>query len=213
MKADGTYTYQESFNGNMARCDKEIEAGFKSEAARQRAYSENRNAFEIVVDEIRDMILANGVDGLPQAHHDLYWFSADVRNWAKNEHRYLTIIGEGCSELCEVATQLAEKAKLIKAMPVNAPAPKADTVEAKAEVQVLKSITKMMEERSEKYNRCLRLDEVFGTMGITANVHMVHGHKGTVFPRAFFYVLGVITPLSTIIAAMEESKRRELTNC
>jgi len=199
------------FETYLTRADAEYQAGFKSKASRDRACSYLNYALELVVAEITGAILDRPYgerdNGTPL--HTLYWELTCVycHNFTKKSAQAISILGDEAAEWVALGEQCVAlyttyKAAEIKVVP---PSP-AKAVEEK----IQKTIKQMMEERKEKFNRCLRLDTIFGTMGVTANVHLVFGHKGTVYVRAFYYVLGVLTPLNTIIAAMQESERRKL---
>ena len=56
----------------------------------------------------------------------------------------------------------------------------------------------------------MKLTEYFGKMDVYANVHIVHGHKGTIFVRAFYYMFGKMTPLNVIIAIHERHRNENM---
>lgn len=199
------------FESYLTRADSEYQAGFKSKASKDRACSYVNHALGIVVTEITDAILEQpyGERGNGTPLHTLYWDLTDVacRNFIKKSAQVLPLLGERAAEWMALGEQCVAlyttyKNALINEVPVS------PVKEIEAKVQ--RTIKQMMEERNEKFNRCLRLETVFGTMGVTANVHLVFGHKGTVYVRAFYYVMGVLTPLNTIIAAMQEADRQKL---
>lgn len=204
------------FNDYMAKAQACLDAGFMSKAAQKRSMDYASSAAELIGNEIQSLILTHWsrdeLYGPETGIVDLYYHQTRAHNWAKAAKMAHQLMSGrvDVSPLLALGDQAAALYALAKATEIKAPVRKADTVEAKAEAAVQKSIMAMLEERRAKYDRCLRLDELFGTMGITANVHVVHGHKGTVFLRAFYYSLGVLTPLGVIIAAMDEAKRREL---
>lgn len=199
------------FESYLTRADSEYQAGFKSKAAKDRACSYVNYALEIVVGEITNAILAHSQEerqsGSPL--HNLYWDLCGVScfNFTKRSSQVLPLLGERATEWMALGEQCVAlyttyKNALINEVPVS-PVKEIET-------KVQRTIKEMMEERNEKFNRCLRLETIFGTMGVTANVHLVFGHKGTVYVRAFYYVMGVLTPLNTIIAAMQEADRQKL---
>ncbi|ARK07956.1 hypothetical protein phiA829_136 [Aeromonas phage phiA8-29] len=199
------------FESYLTRADSEYRAGFKSKAAKDRACSYVNYALEIVVNQITDAILEQPYgerdNGTPL--HTLYWNLTDVscRNFIKKSSQVLPLLGERATEWLALGEQCVAlyttyKNALINEVPVSPV--------KEIEVKVQRTIKEMMEERNEKFNRCLHLETIFGTMGVTANVHLVFGHKGTVYVRAFYYVMGVLTPLNTIIAAMQEADRQKL---
>lgn len=81
---------------------------------------------------------------------------------------------------------------------------------------VRKSISDLMALRKEQFvtgmDITARLNEYHGCTNskaffvpVTATAHYVHGHKGTVFLRTFYYLGGRLTPLNTIIAIIEQT--------
>lgn len=199
------------FESYLTRADSEYQAGFKSKAAKDRACSYLNYALEMVVTEITDTILeqpyAERDNGTPL--HTLYWNLTDVacRNFIKKSAQVLPLLGDRAAEWMSLGEQCVALYTTYKSAPINE-VPVSPTKEIESKIQ--KTIKQMMEDRKEKFNRCLRLESVFGKMGVTANVHLVFGHKGTVYVRAFYYVMGVLTPLNTIIAAMQEADRQKL---
>lgn len=199
------------FENYLTRADAEYQAGFKSKAAKDRACSYVNYALEMVVCQITDAILEQPYgerdNGTPL--HTLYWILTDVacRNFIKKSAQVLPLLGDRATEWMVLGEQCVAlyttyKNALINEVPVSPV--------KEIEIKVQKTIKQMMDDRNEKFNRCLRLESLFGTMGVTANVHLVFGHKGTVYVRAFYYVMGVLTPLNTIIAAMQEADRQKL---
>lgn len=201
------------FETYISRAEAEYQAGFKSKAAQDRACSHLNSALELVVAEITGAILDRPHEEREgdTPLHNLYWDLCGVycRNFVKKSAQVIPLLGEMASEWVALGEQCvalyttykAAEIKVVPASPVKA-----------VEEKIQKTIKQMMEDREEKFNRCLKLESLFGTMGVTANVHLVFGHKGTVYVRAFYYVMGVLTPLHLIIAAMEESARNKLTN-
>lgn len=200
------------FETYLQKAEAEFNANFKSKAAQKRACSYVNCALELVVEEITSAILEYSYserdNGTPL--HDLYWELTCVscHNFTKKSKNVVSLLGERAEEwmsLGEQCVALYTTYKNAEIQPVVV-----DTEQKQIEQHVQKTIMQTMEQRREKFNRCLRLETLFGTMGVTANVHLVFGHKGTVYVRAFYYVLGVLTPLNTIIAAMQEADRQKL---
>lgn len=199
------------FENYLTRADAEYQAGFKSKAARDRACSYLNYALELVVAEITGAILDRPYSerGNGSPLETLYWELTCVycHNFIKKSAQTIPVLGEMAAEWIALGEQCVALYTMYKAAEIKVVPPSpAKAVEEK----IQKTIKQMLEDRKEKFNRCLRLESLFGTMGVTANVHLVFGHKGTVYVRAFYYVMGVLTPLNTIIAAMEEADRRKL---
>lgn len=204
-----------SYQTRLGRAESEFTNGtFMSQAAKQRACSNLNFALEMVVGEITSLILDNAghANTVGNPLHDLYWELCGVSclNFTKKSKMVEELLGEESSQWMALGEQCVAIYATYKAAAITKAPPKVSLEVQLVEAKVQKSIITMMEERKAKYDRCLRLDSLFGTMGITANVHVVHGHKGAVFLRSFYYVLGVLTPLQVIIAAMQESDRQKL---
>lgn len=199
------------FETYLQKAEAEFIANFKSKAAQKRACSYVNCALELVVEEITSAILEFPHEVRDTGPLDtLYWDLCGVscHNFAKKSKNVVSLLGERAEEwmsLGEQCVALYTTYKNAEIQPVVV-----NTEQKQIEQHVQKTIMQTMEQRKEKFNRCLRLETLFGTMGVTANVHLVFGHKGTVYVRAFYYVLGVLTPLSTIIAAMQEADRQKL---
>lgn len=199
------------FESYLTKADSAYQAGFKSKAAKDRACSCINSALQIVVDEINDAILVHSQEerqsGSPL--HNLYWDLCDVGcvNFIKKSAQVLPLLGDQAVEWMAMGEQCVALYTTYKNAPINE-VPVSPINGATSKVQGI--IKEMMEQRNEKFNRCLHLQSVFGAMGVTANVHLVSGHTGTVYVRAFYYVMGVLTPLSTIIASMQEAERQKL---
>lgn len=199
------------FETYLQKAEAEFNANFKSKAAQKRACSYVNCALELVVEEITSAILEFPHEVRDTGPLDtLYWDLCGVscHNFAKKSKNVVSLLGERAEEwmsLGEQCVALYTTYKTAEIQPVVV-----NTEQKQIEQHVQKTIMQTMEQRKEKFNRCLRLETLFGTMGVTANVHLVFGHKGTVYVRAFYYVLGVLTPLSTIIAAMQEADRQKL---
>ena len=204
------------FNEIMESVVGMVEAGFVSKAGQKRALNECTNMMNMVRAEFSSFYLDSvsleerNMD-LPEhkAAVDLYYAQPNTATFGKYlvkaEKAMPWMDKNQCEELVSMGEQVVAMIATVKNAPVNQPAPKV----SEKEIAIKKSIMEVMEKRGEQFNRCLRLDEMFGRMLVTANVHLVHGHKGTIFLRAFYYVCGHLTPLSVIIAAMEEAAKKE----
>lgn len=198
------------FETYLARADAEYQAGFKSKAARDRACSNVNFALEMCVEEITTHILKFPLEIRTQESMDsLYWDLCGVRchDFTKKASKVISVLGEAAAEWVSLSEQCVALYTTYKSAQINAVPP---SPVKEIEMKVQKTIMQMLAERNEKYNRCMRLERLFGTMGVSVNVHIVQGHKGTVFPRCFYYVMGVLTPLNTIIAAMQEADHQKL---
>lgn len=199
------------FETYLQKAEAEFNANFKSKAAQKRACSYVNCALELVVEEITSAILEFPHEVRDTGPLDtLYWDLCGVscHNFAKKSKNVVSLLGERAEEwmsLGEQCVALYTTYKTAEIQPVEA-----NTEQKQIEQNVQKSIMQIMEQRKETFNRCLNLQTVFGTMGVSVNVHLVHGHKGAIFPRCFYYVFGVLTPLNTIIAAMQEADRQKL---
>lgn len=209
----------EKFNEIMETVVGMVESGFVSKAGKKRALNECTEMMDMVREEFSSFYL-NSVSlekrnmDLPehQAAVDLYYAQPNTATFAKylaKAEKAMPWMDKAlCEELVSMGEQVVAMIETVKNAPINQPEPKVSEKEA----VIKKNIEEIMKRRGEQFNRCLRLDEMFGRMMVTANVHLVHGHKGTVFVRAFYYVCGHLTPLSVIIAAMEESADLEKEN-
>ena len=204
------------FNEIMESVVGMVEAGFVSKAGQKRALNGCTNMMNMVRAVFSSFYLdfvsleERNMD-LPEhkAAVDLYYAQPNTATFGKYlvkaEKAMPWMDKNQCEELVSMGEQVVAMIATVKNAPVNQPAPKV----SEKEIAIKKSIMEVMEKRGEQFNRCLRLDEMFGRMMVTANVHIVHGHKGTIFLRAFYYVCGHLTPLSVIIAAMEEAAKKE----
>lgn len=204
----------EKFEILMGEAVEMVEAGFVSKAGQKRALALCTSMMDMICAEFSGayLDLYNYEErDLPenQAACDLYYAQPNTATFAKYLVKAETAVGrmdkEVVNSLIALGEQVVALIATIKTAEIKTPEPKVSA----REIAVKESIMDLMNRRGEQYNRCLRLDEMFGTMGITANVHIVHGHKGTVFLRAFYYILGHLTPLNVIIAAIEEAEKRK----
>ncbi|QAX97877.1 hypothetical protein ASswx1_234 [Aeromonas phage Asswx_1] len=206
----------EKFNEIMENVVGMVEAGFVSKAGQKRALNECAKMMELVRAEFSSFYLDSiNIEqrnmNLPEheAAVDLYYAQPNTATFAKylvKAEKAMPWMDKAlCEELVSMGEQVVAMIATVKNAPINQPEQKVSEKEA----VIKKNIMEIMELRGEQFNRCLRLDEMFGRMMVTANVHLVRGHKGTVFVRAFYYVCGHLTPLNVIIAAMEEAAKKE----
>ena len=189
-------------------------AGFLSKAAQKRALDNVSRAFDLVTGATRDAILSEAsatftdlsTVELEQARID--WTNARGY-WAMPSypHEYRAAkhgeIFERYGNRAD-AERLAALRDAIKGADI-APAPVNET--AKRVETVRRSIFDEMERRKAQYVEALEIGRLFGGLPVHVNAHIVHGHKGAVFLRHFFYLRGKLTPLNTIIAAAETLAR------
>lgn len=209
-----TFKIADKFEIAISKAHAMLENGFSSKAEQKRALDACSKAMELVKAEFSSACLdLYTYDERKSAEFDevneLYYAQPNTATFAKYlkraESALVRMDGDLMSYLVASGEQVVAMVQSIKAAEINAQAPKVSA----REVSIKLSIMELMEKRGEQFNRCLMLDEMFGRMPVHANVHLVHGHKGSIFLRAFYYVAGTLTPLSVIIAAMEEATRRE----
>ena len=202
------------FDKSMDRARAAFEAGFPSEAARKRALADVNLAWEKMNDIVRDGILSDAVDKFPHARDYKaawepraawvreagYWDLTTAHNFRTSKHLgFYERYEQG--ERARIAFDLrnAIKAAEIVVSVKDEPAKRAEAVR--------KSILEEMEARKVQYVRALDLGRLFGGLPVSVNAHWVHGHKGAVFLRHFFYLRGKLTPLNTIMAAADTLAR------
>jgi hypothetical protein len=195
-----------------------FEAGFLSEAARKRAQQDVSRAYEAIRDLAHHAQIdyANATPGLDVAPGRGEFFAANEMPFDLHQvrDRHLPIF-ERFGGRAEVVRSLIDLRAAIKAAPV-APAPARPEVEIKAE-RVRLSIVEEMKRRNvafvERLDAARFFNELYPrrdggiALPVSVNAHWVHGHKGAVFLRHFFYLRGVLTPLNTIIAIAETLER------
>ncbi len=188
-----------------------LDAGFTSKAAQKRAQDELSRAFRM----IRDRVFAAYRAAAPYQNLDRDLTDAEwqergeyfrAREIPFDLHqirdRHLPLFGEDAGTV----EQMIEIRAQIKAAVI---VPAERDQDAERETVVRDTIREMMEKRKAQYERALDLADMFGGLPVTANVHLVQGHKGTVFLRAFYYLRGEFTPLNVILAAADTIARRE----
>lgn len=205
-----------------------FEAGFLSNAARKRAQEELSRAYnsirEKAFDAVRDHAFAT-IPGAEQADYtarneifranDLPFDLHQVRD------RHVEIVAKWSDDAAILPEMIALRAA-IKAAEI-APAPAKPEIEVKAEI-VRRSIVEEMERRKALFVEGMEIGRIFAqlyprkdkdgnalgpsaSLPVTVNAHWVHGHKGAVFTRNFFYLAGKLTPLNTIIAIADQLER------
>lgn len=199
-------------NRRIAEATSAFEAGFLSEAARKRALEALSRAYSDLRETLSDAILAARTTENDEQNGADYWaIPFDLHNV---RDRHFEIASRYVSRFTEVRDLIALRAAIKGA--TIAPAPARPEVEVKAE-KVRLSIMEEMERRKATFIEGLDITRLWNEMfprkdggialPVTVNAHIVHGHKGAVFPRHFFYLRGKLTPLNTIIAIAEQLEK------
>lgn len=194
----------------IASAQAAFEAGFASKAAQKRALDELNRAYET----IQDAAYVAQIAAAPYQHsavilteeqraergaffraNDLPFDLHHVRD------RHLQIIDRWLHSGLENVKALIALRAAIKDAEI-APAPAKPEIEVKAEA-VRKTIAEEMEARKVQFVEGLGIARLFNGLPVSVNVHWVHGHKGAVFLRHFFYLRGKLTPLNMILAIAE----------
>lgn len=176
-----------------------FEAGFISKAAQKRALDDLNRAYSRARDEATNAMLAAKRDAGGDVSADYWELPFDLHNVRDRHVAIFTAWTPGHAVADMVAMRAEIKAAAIAAPVVN---------ETKARVEtVRRSIVEEMERRKAQYVEALAIGRLFGGLPVSVNAHWVHGHKGAVFLRHFFYLRGRLTPLNTIIAAAEQLER------
>lgn len=185
-----------------------FEAGFSSEAARKRAQEALGRGYDRLRDAAHDAQIkaANSNPALANNGENRAAFF-DKNDLPFNLHqlrdRHFAILAAWGDDADMARDMLALRAA-IKAAPIAkherpASEPRAEAIRA--------DIYKTMQDRKAQYARALDLAKHFGGLPVSANIHLVHGHKGAIFLRAFYYLAGELTPLNIIIAAADTMAR------
>lgn len=191
-----------------------FEAGFASEAARKRALGDLNTSFDKLRHNLMGAIIAARTAENEEANHADYWAVPSYLHHVRPAH--LATAAKYGDHFATVADMIALR-DAIKAAPV-APVPVKPEAEVKAEA-VRRSIVEEMERRKAMFVEGLDLGRVFAelfprknkageiipsaSLPVSVNAHWVHGHKGAVFVRHFFYLNGKLTPLNTIMAVAQ----------
>jgi hypothetical protein len=91
----------------------------------------------------------------------------------------------------------------IKNAEIAPPAPKSN----REEEITRKTLEQLREMRLEQFEHGCDLHDIFGRLPVTASWHWVTNQYGTTFERVFYYMDGKLTPLSIIIAILEEKEK------
>ena len=90
----------------------------------------------------------------------------------------------------------------IKNAEIIPPAPKSN----REEEITRKTLEQLREMRLQQFEHGCDLHDIFGRLPVTASWHWVTNEYGTTFQRVFYYMDGKLTPLSIIIAILEEKE-------
>jgi chromosome segregation ATPase len=206
-----TRTYEDRIDAALEAFEK----GFESEAARKRALDDLNRAYNLVRDEQRDALRArapyeaehNAMTATEeQSRERMAFLYADENEVPYDLHQVREKHADRFGDLWSKVERLVELRAAIKAAEIVKAAPSENEVLAE---RVQKSIREIMERRQAQYATGLELQEVFGRLPVTMNVHVVHGHKGAVFLRTFYYMNGKLTPLNVILAVLQAKEEEE----
>lgn len=191
-----------------------LEAGFPSEGARKRALEGLNRAYSKLHDQAHDAQIAEACRRWPScddeethrargAFYDQNHLPFDLH---QVRDRHMPIFERFGGQDGLVGDLLATRAK-VKAAPI-APIPVKSEHKDRAET-VRRTLMEELERRQQTYVRGLKVGRLFNRLPVSINVHLVHGHKGTVFLRCFYYLAGELTPLQTILAVMDQLEREK----
>jgi hypothetical protein len=186
-----------------------FDAGFASKAAQKRALDDLNRAFDREREghgaDYRVELFAND-----EAHGENWDRAAflDARDVPFDLHhvreRHLAIFAMYSRGRAATVRDLVELRAAIKAAPIATVEPKSKPLEELSK-KVDKSLAEIMDMRRAQYREGIELVEVFGQLPVTMSVHVVHGHKGAIFPRRFFFMAGKLTPLNVILAVLQDT--------
>lgn len=180
-----------------------FEAGFQSEAARKRALDDLNRAYSSLHNKAHDAQIthANSDETLStdqQARCEFFQINRTPFDLHQVREAHIEIIARwsGAEAAALLRDLIALRAAIKAAEIIRHERP---AQEARAE-QIRKSIVEIMEARQQSYIEGLELSRHFKNMPVSVNAHIVHGHKGAVFYRYFFYLAGKLTALNVIMA-------------
>lgn len=183
-----------------------FEAGFASKAAQKRALDDLNRAYS----SVRDAAHLEQIKAAPSfderearaahfAANDMPFDLHQVRD------RHVDILVAWGANIVDVRGMIDLRAA-IKSAEI-APAPVNET---KVRVEaVRRTLLEEMERRQVQFVEGLDMARHFGGLHVSVNAHWVHGHKGAVFIRHFFYLAGRLTPLNTIMAIADQLEREK----
>ena len=188
----------------IATAQAAFEAGFSSKAAQKRALDYLNRAYSTVRESahLEQIKAAPSFDD--QAARAAHFAANDLPfDLHQVRDRHVDILIAWGAPLVEVRAMIDLRAA-IKSAEIAAPV----VNERKEKVEtVRRTIVEEMQRRQAQYVEALDIARLFENLPVSVNAHWVHGHKGAIFLRHFFYLAGRLTPLNTIIAAAEQAQR------
>jgi hypothetical protein len=209
----------------------QFNAGFASKAAKQRALADLNTAYN----SLREIWHTEIIEAAPHtetmmAERGSYWSFNRVIQASSADLMFETMMAERGSyfeandtpfDLHQVRdhhapifgahwdkiNMLRDLRESFKAQEIVAPV-KTQTTVQKIEERVTESLEALMERRQAQFIDGCELHDIFKGLPVSVNAHWVHGHKGSVFIRRFYYMAGKLTPLN-IICAVLDAKREE----
>lgn len=183
---------------------------FASEAARKRAMEDLRSVY----DEVKNAVMTEILNRMGPREHDenfreimtpeqevlneLYWSFPDFQH--VKPATFEKFAGYPLMNVLEEIVQLRVAVKTMEVVKYEKP------IEQVRVERVQKSLAEQMQYRKEAFERGVELTHMFKRQGISVRGHYVIGHKGTIFPRFFYYLHGKLTALNTILAVAEETE-------
>lgn len=199
----------------IATAQASYEAGFLSKAAQKRALEQLSYAYAAIRSGVMDAILTDrgtfaDLDS-PTPEQErlsaLYWAVPAGLHHVRERH-FEALAAYPAFAIVRDLIALRDAISIAEI----APAPAKPEIEIKAE-KIRRSIVEEMERRKAVFVEGLDVSRLWNelfpredgkiALPVSVNAHLVHGHKGTVFVRHFFYLRGKLTPLNTIIAIAE----------
>lgn len=187
---------------NLAQAHAAFEAGFLSMAAKSRALGKLNRAYSAARDALSNAILAKRSPENEKQNHEDYWAIPLDLHHVRERHFELAARYEAGFE---IVRDLLNLRAAIKEAEIT-PAPARPENEERADT-VRRTIVEEMERRRALYIQGLEIAHLFGGLAVSVNAHWVHGHKGAVFLRHFYYLYGRLTPLQTIMAVADTYER------
>jgi hypothetical protein len=186
-----------------------LETGFQSEAGRKRALQAIASAYDMIKNEVFAAVVEMVWNEIPGETSEAYrargerFASLEIPDLhhVKAKHFETFAAFEGF----EMVRDLIALRNAIKEAPVSPIPVKPETEKVE---KVLKSVREMMESRKATFLHEVEMAHLFGGLrGVSLRTHYVHGHKGTVFLRTFWFLHGKLTPLNLLIAIAEKYER------
>jgi hypothetical protein len=186
----------------IAFAQADFEKGFLSEAARKRALDNLNRGYASIHDELMSAILAARTPETEKQNHADYWDIPSDLHHVRDRHFE---VAARYSPNFAVVRDLIFLRAAIKGAEISQPPVKPE-IELRAEA-VRRSVVEELERRRAQFVEGLAVARLFGGLPVSVSAHIVHGHKGAVFVRHFFYLRGKLTPLNTILAVADAFER------